>query len=127
MKESDKKMLTLFIGERVHQIVENPAYYTCVCGFQAYFKKEFNVHIKEANAQLRKFTDPRDGQAVKDELVKRGLWRKFFRYARGFFDELPESIMAKYYDADFTEWLFSHDEQGDYRLCSLCAEFLKER
>src|SRR5271157_5898719 len=97
MKESDKKMLTEFIGECL---------IPCL-------KKCRKVHTK------RQFTDPRDGQKVKDELRKDdGQWYNFltwFGFGSITYDEGMVYVQRLLADWDNPE-----------RFCEFAVAFLKE-
>jgi hypothetical protein len=76
---------------------------------------EFGIGARVYN---RTFTTPQDFFACFEKLVELGRWNLFMHYA-----------MLKY-DGEYIEyrqmaWLLSRTESGHYRLCVLCAEWLK--
>ena len=128
MNAENRKRLTMFIGECWHETEEKGGYYKG--GGYSDPGREFYVERYQqckkchvVGASNRTFREPTDAYAVKDELVRRGLWEKFtnFAIARCDYNNLIGSIFAY-----ACNWLFSPDESGDQRLCVLAGEWLKE-
>jgi hypothetical protein len=71
----------------------------------------------------RTFTDPQDFFACFEKLVELGEWEKFkWFFIEKFKEQLLDirtSMLCPY------QWLNSRTESGHYRLCVLCAEWLK--
>jgi hypothetical protein len=70
----------------------------------------------------RTFTTPDDMMAVKDKLVEKGLWKKFYWWVVRRYE--IESVDDPWKDEDFpaiTDWLINPE-----RFYELAVEFLKE-
>jgi hypothetical protein len=107
MTQDDCKLITeKLLGEKWYE----PKREFCkFCG-------EYHVYVPPR--QNRTFQDPQDFFACFEKLVELGRWNLFMHYA-----------MLKY-DGEYIEyrqmaWLLSRTESGHYRLCVLCAEWLK--
>jgi hypothetical protein len=119
MNESDKKLITeRLLGECWHDapynVPKTDIVYRCVkCKTAVYPASGF-----------RTFTDPQDFFACFEKLVELGEWEKFkWFFIEKFKEQLLDirtSMLCPY------QWLNSRTESGHYRLCVLCAEWLKE-
>jgi hypothetical protein len=123
MTQDDCKLITeKLLGEKW-----NEGYWWCpYCG-EAVDPHEVTNSEKHEYCQYpvewgenRTFKDPQDFFACFEKLVELGRWNLFMHYA-----------MLKY-DGEYIEyrqmaWLLSRTESGHYRLCVLCAEWLKEK
>jgi hypothetical protein len=81
----------------------------CLCG---------RINCMEEN---RTFTTPQDFMDCFEKLVALGKWDEFEDYAYLHYceGETDDGI------PNFNQWLLSRTESGHYRLCVLCAEWLK--
>jgi hypothetical protein len=120
MNESDKKALTAWLGEKWHYL-ENDAEITCACG-EKWVVKSIDVEQHEN----RTFTDPADFFACFDRLVEKKLVYKFLKWI----DEQPLYMEENSIHEDYraAQWRFLHSviPTGEFRLCQLVAEWLKE-
>jgi hypothetical protein len=103
MNESDKKLI-------MEKLLGEP--------YEAWIDAAGTLFPAEGN---RPFTDPQDFFACFNRLVELGKWIPFENMA---FVEWDVTTRSPY--QQFTEWLLSRTESGHYRLCVLCAEWLKE-
>jgi hypothetical protein len=69
----------------------------------------------------RTFTDPQDFFACFEKLVEMGKWIGFEDFAGVEYTNDDSPFIP------YTTWLLSRTESGHYRLCVLCAEWLKEK
>jgi hypothetical protein len=67
----------------------------------------------------RTFTDPQDFFACFEKLVEMGKWIGFEDFAGVEYTNDDSPFIP------YTTWLLSRTESGHYRLCVLCAEWLK--
>jgi hypothetical protein len=78
----------------------------------------------DSGEKNRSFTDPQDFMDCFEKLVELGEWEKFkWFFIEKFKEQLLDirtSMLCPY------QWLNSRTESGHYRLCVLCAEWLKE-
>jgi hypothetical protein len=83
---------------------------------------EFLGQCAFLKADNRTFTTPDDMMAVKDKLVEKGLWKKFYWWVVRRYE--IESVDDPWKDEDFpaiTDWLINPE-----RFYELAVEFLKE-
>jgi len=66
----------------------------------------------------RSFTTPADALDVMNRLAEKGKWGKFYCWASS------KTVGMTSWEFDY--WLFSPDETGVYRICTLAGEWLKE-
>jgi hypothetical protein len=113
MNESDKKRLTEWLGECNHEFIRpaltiSDMYQVCAkCG------------NPRGACRNRIFTDPADFFAVFDKLVELKQWPQFKRFAHLHYGPDDYGVVN-----DFTEFLLSRTESGEFRLCQLTAEWL---
>ncbi len=123
MKDEDRKLLTEFLGECWHEmtdeIPEQRLGYLycpkCNMSFGA-------IHCSDwsgGEAFYRKFTTPDDMMAVKEKLVKKGLWEEFILCCVKKINYMPDD--ANYYYARLYGYLINPT-----RFCQLAVDFLKE-
>jgi hypothetical protein len=72
----------------------------------------------------RTFTDPQDFFACFEKLVELGEWDGFFHFT---YLRFEKSNPLKNNPPRFAQWCNSRTESGHYRLCMLCAEWLREK
>jgi hypothetical protein len=121
LTEEDRKLLTEFLGEMIHVIKyahSTGEPHKCSCGDSSFHYQ----HIIEHEGFNRTFTTPSDQHAVFTKLVEVGKWRKFYSYCVGIWEDLPESILAQYDNADCCEWFWIEPE----RFCKLASLYLEE-
>lgn len=125
MTDDDRKLLTEYLGECWHEQVENTAYYTCVCGFQAVYKKDFNFHVKGHNTHhTRTFATPADLFLVFGKMVEKGEWDEFRTYADG---KRIEEAWKRTGIADLDVWLFCLNTPDKIKdRLTMAATFIKE-
>jgi hypothetical protein len=125
MNESDKKLITEWLGEEWSDFVrwENTIYSD---ESKAVVKEQHFGTVPFAN---RTFTASQDFFACFEKLVEMGEIRSIFAYAcvvhvkeRGHIVHGLENAIV-----DLYQWLNSRTESGHYRLCCLIAEWLKEK
>jgi hypothetical protein len=97
----------------------------CLCG------RRVMICMMHTN---RTFTTWQDFGDCFEKLVEVGKWEEFYEYLFhacevDYHSENPDlmvvKIAEKSVDAAFYYWLLSRTESGHYRLCVLCAEWLK--
>jgi hypothetical protein len=136
MIESDRKLLTEFLGESDHTQtskennclkIKRKDRATCSCGYCCKTDSGLKQHIIKFT---RTFTTWSDLGAVKDKLVEVGKWEEFCKYA---FDQTDETgglcyvIEVELYDAVFLAWLFRPtNERGEAHFCQLAADYIKQ-
>ena len=126
LTDDDRKVLTVYIGERWHEIVAEQPYeidgvgvgslFRCSCG------QSFHAPINLHTMINLTFTTPADLHAVYSKMVEKGEWSKFRRYAEyqygliPFLEPITEDEEANF-DIDLEAWLF----------CLACPEQIPER
>jgi hypothetical protein len=93
------------------------------------FEYDYPFHCSKCGAVLsrppnenRTFTNSRDFFACFEKLVELGEYGSFYNKYFWKYSEETGSLR----NTEFTKWLLSRTESGHYRLCVLCAEWLKE-
>lgn len=127
MNESDRKLLTEWLGDieigwfcpHCNKSVDGKTVtYDELheeCGYAVY------------NPSNRHFTSPADFFAVRDRLVELGEWEDFDEWAFMKWDsQVPFNDLTRHI-GEFTNLLASKTEDGTYRLCELCVNYLKEK
>ena len=128
LTENQKRLLTEFLGECWHEYIKQPPLEKweidqgyiqtalCSCGSHSCLKSN------------RTFTTYQDLGDVKDKLVEKGLWRKFWWFS--FEKESKARKLASGEVFSFSEWdawLFRPtDESGNPHFCRLVSLFLEE-
>jgi hypothetical protein len=122
MTQDDCKLITeKLLGEKWHYL-ENDAEITCACG-EKWVVKSIDVEQHEN----RSFKDPQDFMDCFDKLVELGKFNGFEAWCFMQWDSQWPFNDLSHHPAEFTQWLLSRTESGHYRLCVLCAEWLKEK
>ena len=117
MNDTNRRQLTEFIGECWHESgrksisASSPTMFSCVkCN--DYFNTAF---------RSRTFHTPADMQLVLNRLVETGEWKAFYLNVERNYQRARNIMPHR-----LSQWLFSETPDG-YRLCILCAEFLKQK
>jgi hypothetical protein len=114
MNESDCKLITEWLGLCWHDydwVGKDGVGWRCKCGHETYLPDTFHHN--------RTFTDPQDFFACFEKLVELGKWIGFEDFAGVEYTNDDSPFIP------YTTWLLSRTESGHYRLCVLCAEWLK--
>jgi hypothetical protein len=103
MNESDKKLVTEWLGEKRFE-----------------WKDEMSTDevVAMVTATRRTFTEDSDFFACFNRLVELGEWTKFEWWS---IQRQPIGSVS------YIQWLLSRTESGHYRLCVLCAERLAQK
>jgi hypothetical protein len=120
MTEDEKKDVTEnFLGECLHIIQwyptdQGPGYNQCLI-------------CKEINPRNRTFTTWQDYGDCIEKLVENGEWRDFYIRARDMFcNDFMVVCLRDDMEAEYNTWLHSRTESGEFRLCQLVSEFIRE-
>jgi hypothetical protein len=109
MNESDCKLITeKLLGEEYVNL--NP------------FKGWVNVF-----ASNRTFQDPQDFFACFEKLVELGEWNEFDEWAYMKWDQLKPFNDLSRHLGEHSQWLLSRTESGEFQMCQLVSEWLKEK
>jgi hypothetical protein len=126
MTESDRRLLTEYLGE------------CCLKGNKTWVTVSVFPLVQKLvkGDGNRTFTTPADFFAVFSRLVEKGDIKEFFKFAFNHADKDEEMSMFgdedmngenTFYDEDFIVWIHGKLPDGTYRLCQLCAGWLKEK
>ncbi len=132
LTESQKKMLTEFIGECWHEIVVGKEMYWKY--FCESCKEEFPNPSYPRAWKPRSFLTWQDLGDCNEALVKKGLGEEFikFCYNKWVYPETqvkinPATILAIRSSAGFDLWLFRPTDENDKaHFCRLVAEFMEK-
>jgi hypothetical protein len=121
MNEEQKKRLTNWLGECWHERGDkarfNPWQLT-----ETWECKNCKKHHTN-----RTFTEHADFFACFEKLVERGEWKEFHVWARHQFCKDFVTVFSRNeMESAYNAWLNSRTESGNYRLCVLCAEWLRK-
>ena len=134
MNEESRKRMTLYIGECWHESLILEQGWKNAVGAEPFFtdrcRKCFAVlsNSYQEYKNNRTFKDPADFFAVLEKLVEKG--EDYNRLWDFVYDKWLESLKnGEYYYStkDRFKWLLSRTPEGDYPLCVLVDEYLKER
>jgi hypothetical protein len=133
MNEESRKRMTLYIGECWHESLILEQGWKNAVGAEPFFtdrcRKCFAVlsNSYQEYKNNRTFKDPADFFAVLEKLVEKGEWEKLVLFAKikRSNAELDKPWIIK--EEYFYPWLLSRTPEGDYRLCVLVDEWLKEK
>ena len=113
-----RKRLTEFLGECWHEKGDKIGELGVYC-----CKKCRTAFHRQSG--FRTFTTPADALDVMNKLVEMGKWVQFLRSK--FYNNTDEFDTTPLLDPDDVKNLFSPDESGVYRICTLAGEFIKEK
>jgi hypothetical protein len=117
LTEDDKKRIVEWLGECVHERLE-PFHASGVCKYCYTYLEDWN------DVQQRTFTEWQDYGDVFEALVGKGAWEKFMWFCEDRFGSKDNTIMPWTYQ--LFQWLHSRTESGEFRLCQLTADTIKE-
>jgi hypothetical protein len=122
VNESDKKLITeKLLGECWHNKFINDG--------REGLRSLKRCRYCDSGEKNRSFTDPQDFMDCFEKLVEKGELFPFRMFAWfQWYDTCPDSNTAldnEHHNTNFERWLLSRTESGHYRLCVLCAEWLK--
>jgi hypothetical protein len=125
MNESDCKLITeKLLGEKYHKITteldpdsDGWMWSTCVCG------DKWSDHSIDKRHRNRTFTAPQDFFACFEKMKVREDWHTFKHFV---WENWCRAVENDETEEQGDDYILSRTESGHYRLCVLCAEWLRK-
>jgi hypothetical protein len=128
MTEDDKKIVTEWLGEETESTIikEWSYYFPDGVKYTTTLDPEDGTPptLRNIHRKLRTFTEWQDYGDVFETLVGKGAWEKFMWFCEDRFGSKDNTIMPWTYQ--LFQWLHSRTESGEFRLCQLTADTIKE-
>jgi hypothetical protein len=124
MNESDCKLITeKLLGECWHEWVkvEPPDFAGNYNDIECLVCRTKLWRQIETAPKHRTFQDPQDFFSCFDKLVELGKWQGFEDWVSAKWVKIAFPSPHRFF-----QWFLSHTESGHYRLCVLCAEWLRK-
>jgi hypothetical protein len=127
MTEDEKKRVTIWLGECWHETYVPDRYEDGVeSGIYVCNQCEELINFDDIDVR-RTFTTWQDYGDCFEKIVVKGEWRDFYIRARDIFcNDFMVVCLRDDMEAEYNTWLHSRTESGEFRLCQLTADTIKE-